>query len=522
MLVPVHTIQPTSFIPYHVVLETNVSRGIKFHMSGNVHPSLKENRQRIYTVLKNSNWHWPGQRITLNFRPVEVLKKGGHYDLPMAVGVLAASGQIEGKLLHKTILYGGVRLNGDIEECHTAYTLLESAKRFGFERVIMRLPEGSIQALKDVFHQLEIVHISTFSEAIDFLQHGTLPIVHENINSRSEGNHMCFSEVRGLDSFKSGLEIAAAGGHHILLNGSPGIGKTMLLERYSTILPDVNPDEEILVAMIRSITNVQHNKRRPMIKSVSNDTLKSLFGGRQLQVLKSLFEEFKVDNFFQDIQQGASLKENLSKYHCSLGGTLCFDEVVQLPKSVLDGLLHHMDCYKTQFLMAMNPCQCGYHNHPNVACSCTPASFHRYKSLLSGAFKDRVDLTLEHSGILERGKQESSEAIKERVVNAWRVQIERQGTQNSRLSIELLKERVLVSKELTRYFNEVSGLHQWSFRRMRSALSLILTQADLNDEPPGLDHARAIVQLIQPDQMILKNEKRGRQERTKINWNIDS
>jgi len=518
MLVQVHTMQPTPFIPYHVVLETNVSRGIKFHLSGNVHPSLKENRQRVYTVLKNSNWHWPGQRITLNFRPVEVLKKGGHYDLPMAVGILAASRQIECRLLEKTMLYGGVKLNGDIEECSSAYTLLESAKRFGFKRVVMRLPEGYIRALKNVFQQLDIIHVSTFAEVVEFLQHGKIPMFQENLNFRIESTPMCFSEVRGLDAFKSGLEIAAAGGHHILLNGSPGIGKTMLLERYSTILPDINPAEEVLVAMIRSIKKVQHSKRRPMIRSVNSDTLKSLFGGRHLQVLKSLFEEFQVDNFFQDIHQSCSLKENLSKYHCALGGTLCFDEVVQLPKSVLDGLLHHMDCYKTQFLMAMNPCQCGYHNHPNVACSCTPASFHRYKSLLSGAFKDRVDLILEHSGILERGKQESSEAIKKRVVNAWRVQIERQGTQNSRLSIEELKERVLVSKELTGYFKKVSGLHRWSFRRMRSALSLILTQADLNNEPPGLKHARAIVQLIQPDQIILKSKKRGSPVRTKINW----
>ena len=158
------------------------------------------------------------------------------------------------------MLCGGVKLNGDIEECSSAYTLLESTKRFGFKRVVMRLPEGSIQALKNVFEQLDIIHVSTFAEVVDFLQHGTIPMFQENPNFKVELTPMCFSEVERLDAFKSGLEIAAAGGHHILLNGSPGIGKTMLLERYSTILPDINPAEEVLVAMIRSIKKVQHSK----------------------------------------------------------------------------------------------------------------------------------------------------------------------------------------------------------------------------------------------------------------------
>ena len=199
MLIRIHTVQPSILLPVPVLLEVNISRGIKFHISGNVHGSIKENRQRIYATLKNEGWHWPGQRITLNFRPLELLKKGSHYDLPMAVGILGASGQISTELLDKSLFYGAIQLDGTIEPAAAPFKLLQTAYHSGHKRVILNIPATSVRSLSAEFHTLEIVNVSKFSEVIAFLQKGILPINEDtNIPELEENSHGCFSDVKGL------------------------------------------------------------------------------------------------------------------------------------------------------------------------------------------------------------------------------------------------------------------------------------------------------------------------------------
>src|SRR6056300_377895 len=196
MLIRIHTVQPAVLLPIPVLLEVNISRGIKFHVSGNVHTSIKENRQRVYATLKNEGWHWPGQRITLNFRPLELLKKGNHYDLAIAIGILGASGQISTELTNNTLFYGALNLDGTVEQAEHAFQILEVAKRNNFKRVVLNISNKYVNRINAQFLNIEIINIESFKEVIAYLQHAVLPEIKdlEEVDIDKKGS-LCFSDV---------------------------------------------------------------------------------------------------------------------------------------------------------------------------------------------------------------------------------------------------------------------------------------------------------------------------------------
>lgn len=493
MLIRIHTVQPSILLPVPVLLEVNISRGIKFHISGNVHGSIKENRQRIYATLKNEGWHWPGQRITLNFRPLELLKKGSHYDLPMAVGILGASGQISTELLDKTLFYGAIQLDGTIEPAAAPFKLLQTAYHGGHKRIILNVPSNRMPRLSAEFHTLEIVNVSKFSEVVAFLQKGVFPINKDtNFPQLDENSHGCFSDVKGLQSFKRALEIAASGGHHVLLNGAPGIGKTMLLARFPSILPPMNTSDRSVFAMI----NEEHGSTfggRPVINTVPEESIKSLFGSKEVQALKDYLEIDNSANWNSEVS--AVSKGVLGKFHRAYGGALILDELPTFSKSVLDALLLHMDRHRVQMIMAMNPCHCGYFNHPEKECTCSAAAFHRYQGILSGALLDRVDLQLMHTLSASKVESETSLTIQRRVVESYERQIDRSAVQNARLSLDDLKPIVLHNDAMKRHFLNHYKTAMWSLRKQRSLLSVTLTIADLEGVRPSKKHLDEAVAL---------------------------
>lgn len=493
MLIRIHTVQPSILLPVPVLLEVNISRGIKFHISGNVHGSIKENRQRIYATLKNDGWHWPGQRITLNFRPLELLKKGSHYDLPMAVGILGASGQISTELLDKTLFYGAIQLDGTIEPAAAPFKLLQTAYHGGHKRIILNVPSNRMPRLSAEFHTLEIVNVSKFSEVVAFLQKGVFPINKDtNLPQLDENSHGCFSDVKGLQSFKRALEIAASGGHHVLLNGAPGIGKTMLLARFPSILPPMNTSDRSVFAMI----NEEHGSTfggRPVINTVPEESIKSLFGSKEVQALKDYLEIDNSANWNSEVS--AVSKGVLGKFHRAYGGALILDELPTFSKSVLDALLLHMDRHRVQMIMAMNPCHCGYFNHPEKECTCSAAAFHRYQGILSGALLDRVDLQLMHTLSASKVESETSLTIQRRVVESYERQIDRSAVQNARLSLDDLKPIVLHNDAMKRHFLNHYKTAMWSLRKQRSLLSVTLTIADLEGVRPSKKHLDEAVAL---------------------------
>ena len=505
MLIRIHTVQPSILLPVPVLLEVNISRGIKFHISGNVHSSIKENRQRIYATLKNEGWHWPGQRITLNFRPLELLKKGSHYDLPMAVGILGASSQISTELMDQSLFYGAIQLDGTIEPAIAPFKLLQTAFHSGHKRVILNVPSNSLTRLSAEFHTLEIVNVSRFSEVVAFLQKGIRPAQKDTSNLQmEEQEHGCFSEVKGLQSFKRALEIAASGGHHVLLNGAPGIGKTMLLARFPSILPPMNMSDRRVFTMINEDGGSTFGGRRPTINTVPEESVKSLFGSREVQSLKEKFELGEVELWNSEFR--AVSKGVLGKFHRALGGVLFLDELPTFSKSVLDALLLHMDRHRVQMIMAMNPCHCGYFNHPELECTCSAASFHRYQGMLSGALLDRIDLQLMHTPSAPKVESETSVTIQQRVEQAYNRQIDRSAVQNARLTLDELKPIVLHNNVMKRHFLNYYKSAKWSLRKQRSILSVTLTIADLEHIHPTKKHLDEAVALSAFSTKVSKDE----------------
>ena len=488
MLIRIHTVQPAVLLPIPVLLEVNISRGIKFHVSGNVHTSIKENRQRVYATLKNEGWHWPGQRITLNFRPLELLKKGNHYDLAIAIGILGASGQISTELTNNTLFYGALNLDGTVEQAEHAFQILEVAKRNNFKRVVLNISNKYINRINAQFLNIEIINIESFKEVIAYLQHAVLPEIKdlEEVDIDKKRS-LCFSDVKGLTSIKRALEIAAAGGHHILIKGSPGIGKTMLLDRFSSILPQINPADRALISVLSKIDESLTSGSRPIVKSVAEETVKSLFGSKEIQALKDHFQVADgigfIDNEVLAISKGV-----LGKFHLALGGVLCFDELPTLSRAVLDAITLHMDCYRVQMIMAMNPCHCGYFDHPEVECSCSASNLHRYDGALSGALLDRIDLQVAHNQVEEKGKLETSATIAARVRLAFERQLKRSETQNARLSIDTLKQLILSNDAMKLEFQKLTIKNSWSLRKQRIVLCTALTIADLDDCSPKVEH----------------------------------
>ena len=496
MLIRIHTVQPSVLLPVPVLLEVNISRGIKFHLSGNVHTSIKENRQRIYATLKNEGWHWPGQRITLNFRPLELLKKGSHYDLPMAIGILGASSQISTELLTNTLFFGAIQLDGSIEPCNDAHNLLETAYREGLHRVVAHIPFKQMRRLSAEYHMLEIVNVSTLKEAIEYLQRGILPEATPQEHGEEEvADYGCFSEVKGLDDFKRALEIAATGGHHLLLKGAPGIGKTMLLNRFPSILPPVASSDKSLLSMLgNKAGGSTFGGRRPFIKTMTDESIKSLFGSKEIQSLKDQFELTGQEAFWPAKVETMS-KAVLGKFHAALGGALFLDELPTLSRGVLDALLLHMDRYRAQMVMAMNPCHCGYFNHSEIDCTCTAINLHRYQGVLAGALLDRIDLQLTQGHAGPKGKSETSEQIRKRVLQGYKIQMDRCGRQNARLTLDELKPLVLHNNSMKRIFLHHLKVQKWSLRKQRSLLSVVLTIADLEGLVPGKNHMDEAVML---------------------------
>ncbi len=500
MLIRILTIQPSFLLPIPISLEVNISRGIKFHIVGNVHSSIKENRQRIYTTLKNCGWHWPGQRITLNFRPLEIHKSGSHYDLPIAIGILAASGQIKSTYLENHLFCGALQLDGQIEETKNVFNVLECAFQNGIDKVVLNTKSADTQRFRNFFKSIEVINVSQLSEVVHYLQYRKMPVVDCDAKHNDlEQFYGCFSEVNGLVAYKRALEIAAAGNHSVLLIGAPGIGKTMLLSRIDSIMPPINPDDIRVTEMITSKLERNYSQLRPFIKIAPVESIKSLFGSIRIQNQRSLFMEKEVAGKLQQITDQISNQDELGKYHYAIGGAMFMDEISSYPKAILDTLQIHMDDSNVQFLMAMNPCHCGYFNHPVMHCDCTASNLNRYQGILSGALKDRIDLMPPNTLMEENVVNEKSSVIKTRVHKAWERQIQRQGKQNGKRTLKELMNWVLKDGYLKQVFLKQLKTHKWSLRKQRSILSVAATIADLNQAIPSIDHLK--------ESMVLSNSE---------------
>jgi len=484
MFVKAHTASVIGVSAITVNVEVNLSRGIGMFLVGLPDSSVKESQDRIRSAFENSDFKMPGKRLVVNLAPADVRKEGASFDLPIAVGILAATEQISADLIDKYIIIGELSLDGTLRAVRGVLPIAVMAKEQGFRGIIVPA-DNALEAA--VVEGLDVIGADSLKEVADMLcgrkaMTPTTPISEEEQN-RSSPFAEDFCDVKGQENVKRALEIAAAGGHNVIMIGAPGSGKTMLARRMPTIMPPMTLDEALETTKIHSVAGkIGAHKglitQRPFRSPHHTASQVALIGGGS------------------NPQPGeVSLAHN---------GILFADELPEFGRSALEVLRQPMEDkkitisrakytieYPANFMLiaSMNPCPCGYYNHPTRECTCSRYAVHNYFNRISGPLLDRIDLHIEVvpvpiEELNSRRAGETSQAIRERVIAARKIQNERfaecEGVHtNAMMNSAMIRRFCPLSPEVSSLLNRAIEKLNLSTRAYDRIIKVARTIADL-------------------------------------------
>lgn len=460
-----------------VTVEIHIANGLpSFTIVGLPDTEVKESKDRVRSALQNAQFKIPAQRITVNLAPADLPKESGRFDLPIALGILAATGQIPKHTLDQYEWAGELALTGELRPIHGALAMTYNASQSGRSFVLpqQNAAEAALVRNATVYAAKSLLQICAHLHG-----HTPLAVYQSDIDSQpSESLYPDFNEVKGQAHAKRSLEIAAAGGHSLLMIGPPGTGKSMLAARFPGILPRMTETEALESAAIQSLSfgsfDIAKWKHRPFRAPHHTASGVALVGG------------------------GSHPRPG--EISLAMNGVLFLDELAEFDRKVLEVLREPLESGKItisraarqaefparfQLIAAMNPCMCGYLGHPSGKCHCTPDQIGRYRGRISGPLLDRIDMQIEVPAVPQQElmKQhitgEKSSTIRQRVEKAHQLQLDRQGKTNSKMSVKEIDRFCALDNACENLLKQAINRLNLSARAYHRILKVARTIADL-------------------------------------------